>query len=49
MLDKEGNNIDAVIVATPDHMHGIAAMHLERNKHVYVQKPLVGTIWKRAN
>jgi predicted dehydrogenase len=47
MLDKEGKNIDAVIVATPDHMHATAAMWcMERNKHVYVQKPLVRTIWE---
>lgn len=47
MLDKEGKNIDAVIVATPDHMHGIAAMHcMEQKKHVYVQKPLVRTVWE---
>lgn len=47
MLDKEANNIDAVIVATPDHMHGMAAMWcMERKKHVYVQKPLVRTIWE---
>src|SRR5580765_3539933 len=47
MLDKEGKNIDSVIVATPDHMHGIAAMWcMERQKHVYVQKPLVRTIWE---
>jgi hypothetical protein len=47
MLDKEGNNIDAVIVATPDHMHATAAMWcMERGKHVYVQKPLVRTIWE---
>jgi hypothetical protein len=36
-----------VIVATPDHMHGMAAMWcMERNKHVYVQKPLVRTVWE---
>ena len=47
MLDKESKNIDAVIVATPDHMHATAAMWcMERNKHVYVQKPLVRTIWE---
>lgn len=47
MLDKEANNIDAVIIATPDHMHGMAAMWcMERKKHVYVQKPLVRTIWE---
>src|ERR1051325_2854761 len=46
MLDKEGKNIDAVIVATPDHMHATAAMWcMERGKHVYVQKPLGRTIW----
>ena len=47
MLDKEGKNIDAVIVATPDHMHASAAMWcMERGKSVYVQKPLVRTIWE---
>lgn len=47
MLDKEAANIDAVIIATPDHMHGICAMWcMERNKHVYVQKPLVRTVWE---
>jgi hypothetical protein len=47
MLDKEMRNIDAVIIATPDHMHGMAAMWcMERQKHVYVQKPLVRTIWE---
>ena len=35
MLDKEAKNIDAVIVATPDHTHATAAMWcMERNKHV---------------
>ncbi len=47
MLDKEAKNIDACIVAIPDHMHATAAMWcMERGIHVYVQKPLVRTIWE---
>ncbi len=45
MLDKEENNIDAVIVTIPDFMHATAATWaMERGKHVYVQKPLAHTI-----
>jgi predicted dehydrogenase len=40
MLDKQ-KDIDAVLVATADHMHApIAVAAIEANKHVYVQKPL---------
>ena len=47
MLDKEEKNIDAVIIAIPDFMHGTAAMwSMERGKHVYVEKPLTRTIWE---
>src|SRR5580692_5076118 len=47
MLDEQGANIDAVIIAIPDFMHATAAMWaMERGKHVYVQKPLTRTIWE---
>ena len=47
MLDREGANIDAVIVTIPDFMHATAATRcMERGKHVYVQKPLTRTIWE---
>lgn len=45
MLDKEANNLDAVTVGTPDHIHAVAAMAAIRaGKHVYVQKPLTHTL-----
>ncbi|MBE7157568.1 MAG: Gfo/Idh/MocA family oxidoreductase [Rhodospirillales bacterium] len=47
MLEKERNNIDAVIVTIPDHMHTAAALTaMELGKHVYVQKPLAHTVWE---
>lgn len=47
MLDKQGGEIDAVLVSCPDHMHGTAAMWaMERGKHVYCQKPLTRTVWE---
>jgi len=40
MLEKQ-KEIEAVLVATPDHMHApIAMAAMELGKHVYVQKPL---------
>jgi predicted dehydrogenase len=47
MLDKMGNQIDAVVVSTPDHTHFAAAFDaMRRGIHVYVQKPLVHNIWQ---
>lgn len=43
LLEKE--NIDAVVIATPDHTHAvIAAAAMRAGKHVYCQKPLTHTI-----
>ena len=47
MLDREGNNIDAVTVSTPDHIHAPAAMAaIKRGKHVYCQKPLAHDVYE---
>ncbi len=47
MLDKMGNEIDAVCVSTPDHTHFAATIDsMQRGKHVFTQKPLTHNIWQ---
>jgi predicted dehydrogenase len=47
MLDKMGNQIDAVVISTPDHTHFHPAyLAMQQGKHVYLEKPLAHSVWE---
>lgn len=44
LLD-ESNDIDAITISTPDHMHALPTLAaMRRDKHVFTQKPLTRTV-----
>ncbi len=46
MIDKQ-KDIDAIIIATPDHTHAVIAMAaIKAGKHVYVQKPMTHSVYE---
>src|SRR6516165_365215 len=47
MIDRQGKQIDAVVIGTADHMHATCALYcMQAGKHVYVEKPLTRTPWE---
>ncbi len=46
MLEKE-KGIDAILCATPDHLHAyVSVTAMRQKKHVYCEKPLTHNVWE---
>lgn len=45
LLDEKADEIDAVVIGTPDHMHApIAMAAMQLGKHIYAEKPMSRTL-----